>query len=188
MGKLMVSASVSGLAAGPDSARLRSGRPAQLFDATSSPSLSPPDPWHPLLSFGLRRLDQAEIIHDCTVVSEHHAALVRRPDGEAAAASDVGELFARQLRRLPVQLKLTRRFRTHRYRSPFSHVPVGLPPLPAFDSGGNTHCGGPPLCSLWIDGVFAQPAKRRCPPALILGHPPLVTLLDTALTRRKAEY
>src|SRR5215470_5219352 len=171
MGKLMVSASVSGFAAGPDSARPRAGRPAQLFDATSSPSLTFQDPWYPLLNFGLRRLGQAEITHDCTVVSEHHVALVRRPDGEAAAASDVGELFARQLRRLPVQLKLTWRFRTHRYRSPFPHVPVGLPPLPVFDSGGNTHCGGPPLCRLWIVGVFAQPAKRRCPAAL---RPPAV--------------
>jgi hypothetical protein len=40
MGKLMVSAAVFGLAAGPDSARLRSGRLAHLFDATSSPSLT----------------------------------------------------------------------------------------------------------------------------------------------------
>src|SRR5262249_39297716 len=68
------------------------------------------DPRHAALSFSPRGLRQAEIPDDRAVVSEHHVALVRRPDGEAAAALDVGILFARQLGRPPIELELARRF------------------------------------------------------------------------------
>jgi hypothetical protein len=68
-------------------------------------SLPPQDSRHTPLSFGLRVVGQAEIPDDRAVVAEDNLAL-GRPDSEASAAADVGKLFARQLRRLPVQLEL----------------------------------------------------------------------------------
>src|SRR5262249_13517886 len=121
-----------------------------------------------------RGLRQAEIPDDRAVVSEHHVALVRRPDGEAAAALDVGILFARQLGRPPIELELARRFwpqlghamPSSQRRAPVPRAPELSAVLSDRDSVPRMCCRLPPM---WrrpstIAGRMPSPGKCRVMP------------------------
>src|SRR6516225_935891 len=71
------------------------GPPAPPFRRDVVAITHPRDPWQPLLSFGLRRLGQAEITRDYIVVSEHTlpwsvVLMVKRPRPRMSANSSPG--------------------------------------------------------------------------------------------------